>query len=244
MNPDTLGYVCLVAVALLLLLGLPMVLPSAESPAIPGVPAPARIGSPERDLQDPAAHRGLVAATRQFRFEIAFLHDRAEVYAYDADRKRISVKGIHGTVRVEIPDRVRAPLQADLAYLKNRTGDWLQAELNLSKIADDEAKVAIHLTGLPGKTEHEVDLTPPFRIVRFVRYECRICTSVVDGPGQCPKCGGQLARRRMYWGCTVHPEVASDRKTERCWKCGDRPLIPLDERESTAPTGPGHGRPE
>jgi hypothetical protein len=65
-------------------------------------------------------------------------------------------------------------------------------------------------------------------------YTCTMHPEVItDKPGNCPKCGMTLVKKKVdkIYTCTMHPDVISD-KPGNCPKCG----MKLVEKTSTPPT--------
>ena len=63
-------------------------------------------------------------------------------------------------------------------------------------------------------------------------YTCTMHPEVItDKPGNCPKCGMKLVKKKVdkVYTCTMHPEVISD-KPGNCPKCG----MKLVEKTSTS----------
>lgn len=182
-----------------------------------------------------SGHGGQVVMTKEFHFEVAFHTDGVHVFAYDHEQKRISSKGMTGTVRVEFVDQARKAAQADLDYVVAREVpppgdgeapfDCLHASLDLSKLGEAEATATFELSGLPSRTESSAKFTQPFKMARIVEFVCEACSVVSILTGTCTKCSSPFVLKRSYFGCPMHPEVASDRDGDICWKCGGMKLV-------------------
>lgn len=141
-------------------------------------------------------------------------------------------------------EKGRAPLAAPLVFIDTKEGDSLEANLDLSRIAEGDAQATFKLTGLSGKEERDATINVPFRVARLARYACSKDNVEQDRPGKCPKCLSDLHRQWIFYGCPVHAEVASDRKTDTCWKCGGKMLLLMVEGEKPIQKGQEEKRPE
>ncbi|MBI3268320.1 MAG: hypothetical protein HYZ53_04810 [Planctomycetes bacterium] len=200
--------------------------------AVTPPPAPGGGALDEKDLSA-EIHGGLVTATKEHVFEIAFHHDRIEVYLYDREQARASIQGAAGSVALVFRDKQRTGMHADLALVDTHFRDWLSARMDLSRIEHGAARAFVRLAGLPGKEETNVVLEVPFQIARIAKYVCAKDKVVADEPGYCPKCSSLLIRRRHYLGCALHPLVASEVVGDNCWKCGKLPLRLLEDKYPT-----------
>lgn len=161
------------------------------------------------------AHGGCVTMTKEFHIEVAFHADGVNVFAYDDDQKPISTKGFTGKVSVEFKDKARKAAAGDLAYAKGATDkdqDSLHAKLDLAKLGDGECKATIHLSGLPGKAEKDLDIAQAFKLARVI------------------KAGKDGKAEKGYFGCSMHPEVASEKDGDTCWKCNMK-LAWMEDKE-------------
>lgn len=244
MKYEDIGLICLGLVALLLLL-----MPAPDRVSSDEMAPPARpIAGPKADvpglsIDRTQAHGGVATPAQEFLFEVGWHTDRVEVYVYDKEQRRVPLKEGRGRVQVQFADRSRVPIRGDLAYAAGADAEHLEADLDLARIAEGEAEGTFRLTHLPGREEREVEFSQPFRIARIVHWVCGRCNEIADQPGACPKCKAELVRQRTYYGCPVHPGVASDRKSDTCWKCGGKKLYLMEETEQPVRKGTGE-RPE
>ncbi|MBI3268033.1 MAG: hypothetical protein HYZ53_03355 [Planctomycetes bacterium] len=252
------AYVSLAIVAGLLFLGWaasPTNFASAP-PLPPPPPAPPPEKAPAND------HGGVRVETREFDFEVVFHHDRLALWTYDKGGKHVASRDLQATAEFDFtePERgepgevdrraggepeakPRGPIKVELVRLDTAEGAWLQGDVDLQRIAEGEAIARLRVSGLPGKEERTVELSQPFRIARACKYVCKVCETFADRPGTCRRCGARLERHRTFYGCLRHAAVASDRKGDACWKCGER-LVELAEEPDPLLPGKEQRRPD
>jgi len=111
-------------------------------------------------------HGGNVTMTKEFHFETVFHPDEVHVYVYNGAQDPIDPKGVTGSVRIEWRDSAQPAATASFEYVPGSSGKvgHLQAPVDLSGVAEDQAKAAVDLTSLPGKAETELSYKETVRL--------------------------------------------------------------------------------
>lgn len=119
------------------------------------------------------SHGGSATMTKEFHFETVFHSDAVMIYVYDGSQGPLDAKGVTGTVDLEFRDRGRQPLHAKLEYVPAESGEvgYLRAALDLSEIAEAEAKAKVDLHGLAGGSEKEVSFRETFRLAEEAGHD-------------------------------------------------------------------------
>ena len=112
------------------------------------------------------SHGGASTMTEDFHFETVFHDDQIVIYVYDGSQNPVDAQGVTGTVEIAFRDRGRQPLNVELRYVSSDSEQVgsLQGDVDLSGVADGQAKATIELQGLSGRTEKDVSFRETFRL--------------------------------------------------------------------------------
>jgi len=204
------------------------------------------------------SHGGTVTMTAAFHFEVVFTHDSVRVYAYDAKQKPLDPNGVKGKIQVLFRDSRREPVESVLRYVSDpeegeehheeghrmehemeghHSHGFLEASLDLSKVAEGDAKASISLKGLPGKSETSAVFRETFRVGRLTEFVCPMKdTPPTKEASRCSKCGMQRLPVQFIYSCPVHPKVTSQKPGQTCWIGGEA----LEKRMEAPQAGAAH----
>lgn len=153
-----------------------------------------------------ALHTGVVTMTKAHHFETVFMGDGIRLYAYSADQKPISAKGVEGTATLKFKEG--EPKTVALKFTEGawvgegndqtQSADYLIAAVDLSKADSNSFRVEFALSKLPGEGEASATFTEPFRGIVSAAYYCPMHPDAwgTTDKSECPLCGMYTSEMR------------------------------------------------
>jgi hypothetical protein len=161
-------------------------------------------------------HGGVVRAAGALKVEVALDRQGAQAFVVGADGQPIELRKVEG--RLEVRPATGEARSVELRAARGGPSR-LEGRLDLARVGEGEATVALTLTNLPG-ADGPVSIEAPFRLARLLEWVCPMrCVPAQAEPGSCSRCHMALVAAPYIYACPMHPEVTSRDANEPCWRC-------------------------
>ena len=152
-------------------------------------------------------HSGMATMTKAHHFEVVSVPDGIRVYAYNAQQKPASTKGMEG--RVTIMYKQGEPKVVTMTYHegammgdgdhKMPLMDYMMAPVDLSGTSRTPVQMQFKLSKVAGEEGDSVEFTEPYEGVVNAPYTCPMHPNVwgKTAKSECPLCGMYTSAKRM-----------------------------------------------